>query len=126
MAYNLDRPMPDSDLRLLTAREVAELLRVTPRQLLAFCRSGELSYVDVGRGRKKLRRMFEPADVEKFIARRKRTDQWRKESTGGRTRRTGGTSSSTAVVDFVALHKQRQNEKRGASLPKPGTPPHKK
>src|SRR5262245_36490012 len=53
MAYNLDRPMPASDLRLRTALEVAELLRVTPRQLLAFCRSGELSYVDVGRGPQK-------------------------------------------------------------------------
>src|SRR5262252_11016748 len=118
--------MPDSDLRLLTAREVAEMLRVTPRQLLAFCRSGELSYVDVGRGRTKVRRMFEASDVERFIARRKRTDQCQRDSTGERTRRSGGSSSNIVVTDFVALLKKRQSEKRRQfSLRKEPKPPTK-
>src|SRR5262245_43618690 len=101
--------MPDSDLRLLTAREVAELLRVKPRQLLAFCRSGELSYVNMGRGRRKVRRMFESSDVEKFIARRRRTEQWQRDLSAAKARRSGTTDSKSGAVDFVARLKQRQS-----------------
>jgi len=68
--------MNADDLRLLIPSEVAASWGVKPQTKL--CQRGELSYIDVGRGRKKVRRIFEREDVEKSIARRRRTEQSKK------------------------------------------------
>ena len=96
------------DLRLLSPHEVAVILGIKPQTLMKLCQRGELSYVDVGRGRKKVRRMFEREDVEKFIARRRRTEQWQKGDRRERSRRAAG---SGELVNFVELEKQRRKPK---------------
>jgi excisionase family DNA binding protein len=103
------------DLRLLSPREVAEMLGIKQHTLARLCQHGELSYIDVGGGRrdgrrKYIRRMFERQDVEKFIARRRRTEQWvsMKRERGQRRR---AAAIGSEPVSFVELLKQRQREK---------------
>lgn len=53
---------------LLTDSEVAELLRISPRQVLRLARDGALSSIQLSR--KETR--FDPADVGRFVEFRKR------------------------------------------------------
>jgi len=105
--------MGAEDLRLLTPREVAEILRVKPQQLLELCRAGELSYIDVGGGRKKIRRMFERQDVEKFITRRRRTEQWAalKRAHKRRPRIPLGISEPVSFVELAKRLKDKEKPK---------------
>ena len=106
--------MGADDLRLLTPREVAEILRVKSQRLLELCRAGELSYIDVGRGRKKIRRMFERQDVEKFIARRRRTEQWdaMKRAHKRRPRAAIGGSEPVSFVELAKRLKDKEKPKK--------------
>src|ERR1022692_3591240 len=59
---------------LITPYEAAEELGISTKLLLGYVRDGELRYVDVGRGGKRKKRMFNPADVEDFKERRTRRE----------------------------------------------------
>lgn len=58
--------------RLITRKEAAGLLRVSTDTLDGLVHDGELAYVNVGRGKRRQRRMFIQQDVEDFIERRRR------------------------------------------------------
>ncbi len=64
--------------KLYTGKETAAMLSTTEAQLREFVRHGELSYIDVGRGRLKPRRRFELDDIDKFLASRRSTEEWPK------------------------------------------------
>lgn len=61
----------ETPARLLTAKEAAQLLRISVSQLWRLVADGELPYVVVGRTQKRPRRLIEHADVDAFIERRK-------------------------------------------------------
>jgi excisionase family DNA binding protein len=66
--------------------------------------AGKIPFVPVGS-----RRRFAVADLDRFISREKTTWQ---ESTKGRDRRTGGTSSGTNVVSIAEALNERPAAKR--------------
>ncbi len=58
--------------RLLSRREVANGMHVSPETVDGYVKDGELAYVNVGRGKKRERRMFEESAVYDLIENRKR------------------------------------------------------
>src|SRR5271166_5318502 len=100
---------PAPTRRLFTPKETAAILGVTEDQLREFVTHGEMSYIAVGRGTKKMRRMFEQEDIDKFIAGRRRKEQWPKypdPSKSGRARRSSGTESGTVDESFMSRLKR--------------------
>ena len=57
--------VPDPS-HLLTATEVAAMLRVTPKKVRTWARVGKMAAVDVGDGRRS-RWRFKPVDVNRFM-----------------------------------------------------------
>jgi excisionase family DNA binding protein len=57
---------PDATVRLLTAREVAALLAISPRKLWELTASGTVACVRIGRAVR-----YDPRDVEAWILRQK-------------------------------------------------------
>jgi hypothetical protein len=119
---------PTLTRRLFTPKETAAVLGVTEDQLREFVVHGEISYIAVGRGAKKIRRMFEQEDIDKFIAGRRRKEQWPKfpgPSKSGRARRSSGTESATVDESFMSRLKRLRSERRSGisgsitSKPKP-------
>lgn len=101
--------MTESDL--LTADEAAQRLRIGRRTFDGHVRRGDIHYIAVGLGEKRIRKRFDPADIDRF-----RDSQRRAEcpslSVPARTR-TRMTSESM-VVDFQGLLEQRRAERRNA------------
>jgi hypothetical protein len=95
-------------VELFPPKEAAKKLHVSVDQIEGFCRDGELTFVNVGRGKKKIRRMFTEADIADFIERRRRRNPCLPRS---KVRRTTLPSSSAAAVSFLARLDARQNEK---------------
>ena len=93
-----NRPRPVC--RLFTPKEAAG--GVTEDQLRQFVRHGEMLYIAVGCGPKKMRRMFEQEDIDNFIAGRRRKDQWRKYP--GPSKRAQGRRSSAIDCGSVGFH----------------------
>src|SRR5215469_14598733 len=98
---------------LRTPKQAAERLQTSVEQLTGFVRDGELKYVNLGRGKKRPRRMFTDDDLDEFIERRKR-----REATGGLclstdrpNRRTGNSISRSEVIAFTARPSARTAEK---------------
>jgi excisionase family DNA binding protein len=96
---------------LLSPKQVGERLQVSPDQVKAFVRDGELRYVNTGRGRKRPRMMFTEADLEEFVERRKRKEVPLCPSTSARTARRSPMTSSGAVVGFRAILDARPDAK---------------
>lgn len=104
--------------KLYTGKETAAMLSITQAQLVEFVRHGELSYVDVGRGRLKPRRRFEPDDIDKFRASRRSTEEWPKHpapSKCGRGPRFSNTGSGSVDESFMSRLKRLRSEKRSAT-----------
>jgi hypothetical protein len=59
---------------LKTPEQAAEFLQCSPKQVHAHAKSGELRYVDIGRGSKRPRRRFTDADLIDFAERRSRRE----------------------------------------------------
>jgi len=85
---------------LKTPEQAAEFLQCSPKQVHAHAKSGELRYVDIGRGNKRPCRRF--ADLIDFAERRSRREQ-PCQSTSQSSRRTTTTISKCEVVDFTAM-----------------------
>jgi hypothetical protein len=98
---------------LKTAKQAAERLHTSVEQLIGFVRDGELRYVNLGRGKKRPRRMFTDEDLDEFIERRKRKEAGLCPSTNQPSRRTGNMTSKSEVIAFSA----RPNA-RAAAKPK--------
>ena len=95
---------------LLTAAQAAAKLNCSIRTLTAHVASGDLKYVIIGRGSKRPRRYFTPADLDQFIANQTRKAQ-PCPSTATRTRHTGSSTSGGEVLAFTALQKRRHDGK---------------
>jgi excisionase family DNA binding protein len=97
-------------IELRTPKEAAEKLRCSEKTLRAHVESGALRYVQIGRGTKKVRRMFTDEDIEAFIE-----SQTRRNvpclSTSTRAHRSTSTTSNGEVVAFTALRNARAAEK---------------
>ncbi|MBE0563981.1 MAG: helix-turn-helix domain-containing protein [Ochrobactrum anthropi] len=93
---------------LLTMKQAAEALAISVRHLINLSEDGEIPYVNVGRGTRKIRR-YDPADIETFKNQRKTpTANERQPTPSSRTRR----SSPRAIVDFRALLEESRSRKR--------------
>jgi hypothetical protein len=104
--------------KLYTARETAAILDITESQLLEFVRHGELSFIDVGRGRLKPRRRFQQDDIDRFLAARRRTEVWPKHpapSRSGRAPRSSDTGSGSVDESFTSRLKRRRAERPSAT-----------
>ena len=108
-AHRVRSSIPNDGLR--TPTEAAARLQISAKQLRAFVRSGELRYVNVGRGSKKPRIRFTDADLTEFIAARTRRNNPPCPSTSRRTHRTTNMTSSGEVIGFTARRNARAAEK---------------
>jgi hypothetical protein len=105
---NMPPPPPDG---LLTSAEAAHKLRCSIKTLRAHVAAGDVRYVIIGKGTKRPRIRFAPADLDEFI-----TNQTRKDvacpPTSPKTaaRRISTTTSKCEVIGFTA----RRNARRGA------------
>jgi hypothetical protein len=88
---------------LRTPKQAAERLQTSVEQLIGFVHDGELRYVNLGRGKKRPRRMFTDDDLDEFIERRKRGEAIGLcLYTNQQNRRTGNLTSSSEVIAFTA------------------------
>src|SRR6266851_3828217 len=108
-AHRVRSSIPNDGLR--TPTEAAARLRISAKQLRAFVRSGELRYVNVGRGSKKPRIRFTDADLTEFIAARTQRNNPPCPSTNLRTRRIISLTSNSEVIGFQARRNARAAEK---------------
>jgi hypothetical protein len=101
-------PPPDG---LRTPAEAARKLRCSVKTLNAHVAAGALRYVDIGRGRKRARKMFTDSDLNEFIANQSRKDvpcpSTRTETV---VRRISISTSKCEVIGFTA----RRNARRAA------------
>ena len=65
--------MNHNDRTLLKLEEAANQLRISLRMLLWLVRDGEIPYVNVGRGKIRMRKMFTQQDIDQFVKRRKKS-----------------------------------------------------
>jgi|SRR6266403_1277832 hypothetical protein len=103
-------------------KDAARALGVSVKTLNGFVQDGELRYINVGRGKKKIRRMFADEDLEDFKQRRARREV-PCQSIGTKTARTTTSISSTKVLAFTALRDARANERLKRSNATNGTEP---
>lgn len=94
---------------LLTPAEAARELRVSEKQLRWLTNAGQIRYINVGLGRERECRRYEPADIDHF--REARKCQSSSEPVKQRT----ATTSAIDASDFQALLDARQNAKRRSS-----------
>lgn len=94
---------------LLTMKQAAEALAISVRHLINLSEDGEIPFVNVGRGTRKIRR-YDPADIEAFKNQRK---VYREPNDGARNLHRSSSKSLHTVVDFRALlEEHRANRKR--------------
>lgn len=89
--------------QLLKPPEAAKLIGITVAALIQHVRDGELAYINIGRGEKKIRRRFKLADIEAFIQRRTRTDK-----PPGPEGEPGGGSEESRVFDLKSARSRRK------------------
>ncbi|MCP4284081.1 MAG: helix-turn-helix domain-containing protein [Gammaproteobacteria bacterium] len=95
----------------MTPAKAAEALGISVKTLTGHVKDGELRYVNVGRGSKKPRRMFDIGDLTDFKERRTRREMPCR-SISRRARPSTNTTSKCEVVAFTALQNAGAVEKR--------------
>jgi hypothetical protein len=96
---------------LLTLAEAARKLRCSIKTLRGHIDAGDLRYVSIGKGTKRPRRMFTPADLDSFVANQTRKDvPCPPTSQKMAARRISTTTSKCEVIGFTA----RRNARRAA------------
>lgn len=104
-------PAPADGLR--TPVQAARRLGISTRTLSGLVDSGELRYVNVGRGKQREKRMFADTDLDDLITERTRQKaQQPCPSTSQKDRRSTTSTSSGKVVAFTALRSERIAGKR--------------
>src|SRR4051794_3004174 len=93
---------------LRSPKSAADRLGVSVKTLQGYVSDGELRYISVGRGTKKVRRKFTDEDLDEFIHRRAQRDM-PCQSIGIRTARSTTSTSNTRVIAFTALRGARIN-----------------
>jgi hypothetical protein len=97
------KPKRDPDA-LFTAAQAAARLAITVEQLISHVEDGALRYINVGRGKKRPRYRFDPADLDAFKAARSTLENAHCPSSSRKNPRpTTGTASKSNVVGFSAL-----------------------
>jgi excisionase family DNA binding protein len=110
---------------LLTPEQAAKELGIGVDTLGEMRRHGEIPYVNIGRGKKRETPRYELADL---IAWREKRKQTACQSTSGKTRRTGSTSTifSSKVSDIQAARERlvaaRLRQKSSGSATRPDAP----
>jgi hypothetical protein len=105
-----------SDAGLLLIDQAAAYLGTTSDQVAAFVADGELSYINLGRGKKRARYRFTVPDLQEFIERRRRREVLC-QSTSPKSRRTTSSTSRSEVIGFMAARAAQL-----AGKPKPSKP----
>ena len=100
--------MTDSDL--LTADEAAKLLRIGRRTFDGHVARGDIAYIAVGLGDKRVRKRFAPEDIARFRERQRRLE-CPPEATGNRRFKE---PAKPEVIDFEALLQERRAARRAA------------
>jgi hypothetical protein len=90
----------------LTPQETALRLNITTDQLAAFTADGEISYINVGRGKKRPRRRYTEQDIQEFLERRRRREVCL--STATSVPRTTSSISRSTVIGFMAQRNARR------------------
>ncbi|TVR12286.1 MAG: DNA-binding protein [Salinarimonadaceae bacterium] len=116
-------PMSDIARILLTMHEAASMIGVCERTLRDHVRDGALRYILVGRGVKRQRRMFDPADIDAFVEAQRRTEC---RLTDQRAGRSTSTISSCEVIDFTGRRAARTNATPTSSKRTAGKKPSQK
>jgi hypothetical protein len=86
---------------LLLIDQAAAYLGTTSDQVAAFVQGGELSYINLGRGKKRARYRFTIPDLQEFIERRRRREVLCR-STSPKSHRTTTSTSRSEVIGFMA------------------------
>jgi excisionase family DNA binding protein len=103
-------PSPDS---LLTEEQAANRLGCSVKTLRSHAAAGDLRYVQVGRGSKRIRRKFTIADIDAFVASQTRTEVPQSCPSAKTTvRRIGGSTSNIVAIGFSAQPKPQPGAKR--------------
>ncbi len=93
---------------LLTMKQAAEALAISVRHLINLSEDGEIPYVNVGRGTRKIRR-YDLADIETFKNQRKTVRAAEQQPACSRRE---PHSSLLNIVDFRALLEEKRSRKR--------------
>jgi hypothetical protein len=96
---------------LLTPKMAAADLGISTKTLTGHADDGELRYINVGRGKKKKRRMYTRADLEEFKERRAQREV-RCLSTGTKRARSTTSISNSKATAFTDLRDARTREKQ--------------
>jgi hypothetical protein len=99
----LPRQSPPDGLR--TASYAAAKLHCTAKTLNKYVTDGELRYVLTGHGTKRPRKMFTDADIDQFIAHRRREGSPACPSSKTRVHRIGASTSNIVDIGFSARPK---------------------
>ncbi|WP_429007235.1 hypothetical protein [Roseixanthobacter psychrophilus] len=81
-------------------------------------RHGEITYISTGRGERRQRRMFDPTDIDAFVAARRKVDQC--PSISPREARSSTSTSNSEVYDFMAQRAARRAARPSATKPASG------
>lgn len=103
-------PSPADGLK--TRTQAARRLGVSIRTLRGLVSSGELRYVNVGRGKQREKMMFTDNDLDDLIAGRTRQKAQQCPSTSPKVRRSTTSTSSGEVIAFTARRNGRTDAKR--------------
>jgi excisionase family DNA binding protein len=103
-------PVPADGLK--TPSQAARRLGVSIRTLRGLVTSGDLRYVNVGRGKQREKIMFTDNDLNDLIAGRTRQKAQQCQSISPRARRSTTSTSSGAVLDFTARRNGQTGGKR--------------
>lgn len=110
------KTVPDDPRGLLDANHAAARLNITTEQLLAHVGDGAIRYINIGRGTKRPRYRFDPADLDAFKESRSTLEQPTCPSLSPkRASRITGIASKSNVVGFTALRAARLAKKPNGS-----------
>ena len=101
--------MTESDL--LTADEAAKLLRIGRRTFDGHVARGDIAYIAVGLGLQRVRKRFDPADIDRFRERQRRAEASPQVMP---SRRRSKKVHAIEIVDFKALLEERRAARRTA------------
>lgn len=96
-----------AEFQLISGEEAARRLGISEKTLLGHVLDGTIPHIPVGRGTKRRRRKFDPADIEAFARARKQFEAPKCQSSNDKAKRSTATTSSSKVVDLQALLAQR-------------------
>lgn len=103
----MSRPLRHADL--LSPKEAAEFLGLGVDVFREFVKRGELRFINLGLGKKRIHRMYDKADLIEFIARRKEVEAC--PSINRKARKSSFMISNGEVIGFRARQALSQSGK---------------